>query len=109
MTQFLIRRIFWAIFLFFVATIITYLIFWVIPADPAQLAAGKSATPADIVGVPDSNTVVANVDFGFVTGNRAFVFQAYLDVLGRRVDADGLGFWSDTNADSAGRTHGHAA
>jgi peptide/nickel transport system permease protein len=48
MTQFLIRRIFWAIFLFFVATIITYLIFWVIPADPAALAAGKSATPADI-------------------------------------------------------------
>jgi dipeptide transport system permease protein len=51
MGQFLIRRIFWAIFLFFVATIITYLIFWVIPADPAQLAAGKSATPADIARV----------------------------------------------------------
>jgi peptide/nickel transport system permease protein len=48
MTQFIIRRIFWAVFLFFVATIITYLIFWVIPADPAALAAGKSATPADI-------------------------------------------------------------
>ena len=48
MTQFLIRRIFWAIFLFFVATIITYLIFWVIPADPARLAAGKAASPADI-------------------------------------------------------------
>jgi peptide/nickel transport system permease protein len=51
MTQFLVRRIFWAIFLFFVATIITYLIFWVIPADPAQLAAGRSATPADIARV----------------------------------------------------------
>ena len=51
MTQFLIRRIFWAIFLFFVATIITYLIFWVIPSDPAALAAGKSATPADIARV----------------------------------------------------------
>jgi len=51
MTQFLIRRIFWAIFLFLVATIITYLIFWVIPADPAQLAAGRSATPADIARV----------------------------------------------------------
>jgi peptide/nickel transport system permease protein len=34
-----------------VATIITYLIFWVIPADPAALAAGKSATPADIARV----------------------------------------------------------
>ena len=51
MTQFLIRRIFWAIFLFLVATIITYLIFWVIPSDPAALAAGKSATPADIARV----------------------------------------------------------
>jgi peptide/nickel transport system permease protein len=48
MTQFLIRRVFWAIFLFFVATIITYLIFWVIPSNPAQLAAGKAATQADI-------------------------------------------------------------
>jgi len=43
---FLIRRIFWAIFLFFVATVITYLIFFVIPTDPAQLAAGKAATPS---------------------------------------------------------------
>jgi peptide/nickel transport system permease protein len=48
MMYFFIRRLFWAIFLFLVATIITYLIFWVIPADPAALAAGKSATPADI-------------------------------------------------------------
>src|SRR4051812_18928966 len=51
MATFLIRRALWAIFLFFVATIITYLIFWVIPADPAQLAAGRSATPADIARV----------------------------------------------------------
>src|SRR3954447_6568261 len=51
MGTFLIRRIFWALFLFFTATIITYVIFWVIPADPAQLAAGKSATPADIARV----------------------------------------------------------
>jgi peptide/nickel transport system permease protein len=51
MGTFLIRRLFWAIFLFFVATIVTYLIFWVIPANPAQLAAGKSATPADIARV----------------------------------------------------------
>src|SRR4051794_13881792 len=48
MTHFLIRRVFWAIFLFFVATIITYLIFWVIPSDPARLAAGKAATQEDI-------------------------------------------------------------
>jgi len=46
--RFIVRRIFWAIFLFFVATIVTYLIFWVIPADPARLAAGKAASTADI-------------------------------------------------------------
>ena len=51
MTTFLIRRVFWAIFLFLVATIITYLIFWVIPSDPARLAAGKAATPQDIARV----------------------------------------------------------
>ena len=43
MATFVIRRLFWALFLFFVATIITYLIFWVIPSDPAALAAGRSA------------------------------------------------------------------
>src|SRR3954469_3005894 len=51
MTKFVVHRIFWAIFLFFVATVVTYLIFWVIPSDPAALAAGKSATPADIARV----------------------------------------------------------
>jgi peptide/nickel transport system permease protein len=45
MTQFLVRRFSWAIFLFFVATVVTYLIFWVIPASPALLAAGHAASP----------------------------------------------------------------
>jgi len=48
MAQFFIRRLFWAIFLFLVATILTYLIFYVIPADPAALAAGKGATQAEV-------------------------------------------------------------
>jgi len=51
MTHFLIRRLFWAIFLFLVATIVTYLIFWVIPADPAKLAAGRGATMQDVARV----------------------------------------------------------
>lgn len=45
MTQYLIRRIFWAFFLFVVATMITYVIFFIIPTDPAVLAAGKATTP----------------------------------------------------------------
>src|SRR4051812_36152420 len=51
MLKFVLRRVFWAVFLFFTATVITYLIFWVIPSNPAQLAAGKSATPEDIARV----------------------------------------------------------
>lgn len=48
MAAFFIRRLFWAVFLFFAATIVTYLIFFVIPANPAKLAAGRNATTADV-------------------------------------------------------------
>jgi peptide/nickel transport system permease protein len=50
-THFLIRRIFWALWLFFVATLITYIIFFVIPTDPAQLAAGKASSPQVIAHI----------------------------------------------------------
>lgn len=46
MLAFIIRRIFWAIFLFFVATIAAYVIFFVIPTNPAALAAGKATKPS---------------------------------------------------------------
>jgi peptide/nickel transport system permease protein len=46
--QFLIRRTLWAIFLFIAATIVTFVIFFVIPADPAALSAGKAATQEDV-------------------------------------------------------------
>jgi peptide/nickel transport system permease protein len=46
--RFLIRRILWAFFLFICVTIVTYVIFFVIPANPAALVAGKSATQDDI-------------------------------------------------------------
>lgn len=48
MATFLVRRILWALFLFLAATIITYLIFFVIPADPAALACGKACNAADV-------------------------------------------------------------
>jgi len=48
MTQFLIRRFLWAIFLFICVTMITYVLFFVVPADPARQAAGKSATADDV-------------------------------------------------------------
>jgi peptide/nickel transport system permease protein len=46
--RYLIRRILWAMVLFLCVTIATYVIFFIIPANPAQLAAGKAATPEKI-------------------------------------------------------------
>jgi peptide/nickel transport system permease protein len=51
---FLIRRFFWAIFLFLCATIIAYIIFFVIPSDPAQIACGTHCTPQIIAHVRKS-------------------------------------------------------
>jgi peptide/nickel transport system permease protein len=51
MGTFLIRRTFWAIFLFIAATIITYAIFFLIPGDPAQLACGKGCTQQQVAVV----------------------------------------------------------
>lgn len=38
---FLTRRIVWALFLLLAATIVTYLVFWAIPADPATSSGGQ--------------------------------------------------------------------
>jgi peptide/nickel transport system permease protein len=46
MVRYLIRRILWAAALFVVVTMVTYVIFFIIPADPARLACGQRATPA---------------------------------------------------------------
>lgn len=48
MYRYIVRRLLWAVVLFIVVTMITYIIFFVIPADPAVLAAGRSARPADV-------------------------------------------------------------
>ncbi|MET1020419.1 MAG: ABC transporter permease, partial [Microterricola sp.] len=48
MFRFLIRRLLWAFFLFMCVTVVTYVIFFVIPANPAALVAGKSASFEDI-------------------------------------------------------------
>jgi peptide/nickel transport system permease protein len=45
---------FWAFFLFIVATIITYIIFFVIPSDPAQIACGTHCTPEIVAHVRKS-------------------------------------------------------
>jgi peptide/nickel transport system permease protein len=48
MLRYLARRALWAIVLFIAVTLVTYVLFFLIPANPAQLVAGKAATPADI-------------------------------------------------------------
>ena len=50
MFQFLIRRLLWAVVLFIGVTLITYVLFFLVPADPARQAAGKSATAEDVDG-----------------------------------------------------------
>jgi peptide/nickel transport system permease protein len=45
MIRYLIRRILWAVVLFVAVTFVTYLIFFLIPQDPARLACGQRATP----------------------------------------------------------------
>src|SRR6187549_1774262 len=48
MARYLIRRLLWAVLLFFAVTIVAYILFFVIPADPARQFAGKGATAATI-------------------------------------------------------------
>jgi peptide/nickel transport system permease protein len=46
--RYIIRRLLWAMVLFLAVTVVTYIIFFVIPADPAQQLAGRAAQPRDI-------------------------------------------------------------
>ena len=54
MFPFLVRRTLWAVALFLATTVITYLIFFIIPADPAALACGKACTAKDVARVRHS-------------------------------------------------------
>jgi peptide/nickel transport system permease protein len=45
---YLLRRFLWALLLFVAVTLATYVLFFLIPNDPAKLVAGKAATPADV-------------------------------------------------------------
>ena len=45
MFRYLVRRLLWAGVLFIAVTFVTYVIFFLVPANPARLAAGQTATP----------------------------------------------------------------
>jgi peptide/nickel transport system permease protein len=48
MTRYVIRRLLWAVVLFLAVTLVTFVIFYLIPVNPARAAAGKAASPAEI-------------------------------------------------------------
>src|ERR671932_1087613 len=48
MLRYLARRFIWAVVLFIAVTLVAYVLFFLIPNDPARLVAGKAATDADI-------------------------------------------------------------
>ena len=48
MTRYIIRRLLWAVVLFLAVTVVTFVIFFVIPVNPAAMVAGKAATPLEI-------------------------------------------------------------
>ena len=45
MFQYLVRRVLWAIVLLSTITVVAYMIFFIIPANPAALACGQRASP----------------------------------------------------------------
>jgi peptide/nickel transport system permease protein len=47
-TRYIIRRILWAAVLLVGVTVVTFVIFFLTPTDPAKLVAGKAARPIDI-------------------------------------------------------------
>jgi peptide/nickel transport system permease protein len=51
MWKYLVRRSLWAVMLVVAVTLVTYVIFFLVPANPARLAAGKSATPEKVAEV----------------------------------------------------------
>jgi len=65
MFQYLVRRILWAIVLFLTITVVSYVIFFIIPADPAKLACGQRASPSCIRNASEHlglDNFCANID-----------------------------------------------
>jgi peptide/nickel transport system permease protein len=48
MVTYLIRRLMWAVVLFIATTFVTYIIFFIIPADPAALVCGKNCDAQEV-------------------------------------------------------------
>jgi peptide/nickel transport system permease protein len=49
--SYLIRRFLWAIVLFFAVTVVSYVLFYLVPSDPAKTACGQACTQQDVARV----------------------------------------------------------
>src|ERR687884_404030 len=51
MIRYLVRRLIWAVVLFFAVTIVTYFLFFIIPANPADLVCGQACRAGDVARI----------------------------------------------------------
>jgi len=94
--RYLARRFIWAVVLFIAVTLVAYVLFFLIPNDPARLVAGKAATDADVKRAAH-----------FLGTDRPFYVQ-YAKFLDRLIIHQNLGF-SFTNRQSVNSIVGNAA
>jgi len=94
--RYLARRFIWAVVLFIAVTLVAYVLFFLIPNDPARLVAGKAATDADVKRAAH-----------FLGTDRPFYVQ-YAKFLDRLVVHQNLGF-SFANRQSVNSIVGNAA
>ena len=96
MVRYLARRVIWAAVLFIAVTLVAYVLFFLIPNDPAKLVAGKAATDADVKRAA-----------AFLGTDKPFYVQ-YAKFLDRLVIHQNLGF-SFANRQSVNSIVGNAA
>jgi peptide/nickel transport system permease protein len=94
--RYLARRFVWAFVLFIAVTLVAYVLFFLIPNDPAKLVAGKAATDADVKRAAH-----------FLGTDRPFYVQ-YAKFLDRLIIHQNLGF-SFANRQSVNSIVGNAA
>src|ERR671930_37539 len=96
MLRYLVRRMLWAVVLFVAVTLVAYVLFFLIPNNPARLVAGQAATNAEVKRAEH-----------FLGTDRPFYVQ-YAKFLDRLVIPQDLGF-SFANRQSVNGIVGNAA
>jgi peptide/nickel transport system permease protein len=94
--RYLARRFIWAVILFIAVTLVAYVLFFLIPSDPAKLVAGKAATDADVKRA------------AHFLGTDRPIYVQYAKFLDRLVVHQNLGF-SFANRQSVNSIVGNAA